>query len=46
MIEIKKRNGNWEAYVNGGLFHWSEDLDELLRYLIRHSEDLSEELEN
>lgn len=46
MIEIKKRNGNWEAYVNGGLLHYSESLEGLLNYLARHGEDLEEELNN
>jgi hypothetical protein len=46
MIEIKKRNGNWEAYVGGGLYHYSEDLESLLEYLSRHSKDLEEELNN
>ena len=27
MIEIKKRNGVWEAYVDGGLFHYDDDLE-------------------
>lgn len=44
MIEIRKRNGNWEAYVNGGLLHYSESLEGLLNYLARHGEELEEEL--
>ena len=44
MIEIKKINGNWEAYVNGGLLHYSESLEGLLNYLARHGEQIEEEL--
>lgn len=44
MIEIKKRNGFLEAYVNGGLLHYSESLEGLLNYLARHGEDIEESL--
>ncbi len=43
MIEIEKRNGTWEAYVDGGLFHWSEDLETLLEYLARNVESIKSE---
>lgn len=44
MIEIKKRNDYWEAYVDGGLYHYSEDLQSLLEYLARHAEDIEENM--
>ncbi|WP_278960862.1 hypothetical protein [Bacteroides pyogenes] len=44
MIEIKKRNGVWEAYVDGGLFHYSIDLESLLQYLARNVENIQDEL--
>lgn len=44
MIEISKRNGLWEAYVDGGLYHWCEDLGDLLEYLARRKEDIKSEI--
>lgn len=43
MIEIKKRNGVWEAYVDGGLFHYDEDLGLLIQYLARNVVNIKEE---
>lgn len=43
MIEIKQRNGIWEAYVDGGLFHYDNDLGALLEYLARNVEDIKAE---
>ena len=43
MIEIKQRNGIWEAFVDGGLFHWCDDLGELLEYLSRNVENIKNE---
>jgi hypothetical protein len=43
MIEIKKRNGIWEAYVDGGLFHYDNDLGLLLEYLARNAESIKNE---
>ena len=43
MIEIKKRNGVWEAYVDGGLFHYDDDLESLLQYLARNVENIKDE---
>lgn len=40
MIEISKRNGFWEAYVNGSLLHYSESLESLLNYLAGNGEDI------
>lgn len=31
MIEIKKHNEVWEAYVDGGLFRYDGDLEPLLQ---------------
>ena len=42
MIEIKQRNGIWEAYVDGGLYRYNEDLEALLQYLARNTEDIKE----
>jgi len=44
MIEIKKRNNIWEAYVNGGLLHYDESLEALLNYLARHGEDIEQSI--
>lgn len=44
MIEIKKRNGNWEAYIDGGLIHYDESLECLLNYLARNGEDIEQQL--
>ena len=44
MIEIEKHNGFWEAYVDGGLYHYSEDLESLLQYLARNAEYILNEL--
>jgi len=43
MIEIKKRGKIWEAYVDGGLFHYSDDLGVLLHYLARNVGSLKDE---
>lgn len=43
MIEIKKRNGIWEAYVDGGLFHWSDELEDVLEYLYRNVDNVKDE---
>lgn len=40
MIEITKRNGIWEAYVSGALFHYDSDLKNLLDYLSRNSDEI------
>ena len=42
MLEIKKRNDNWEAYINGALYHYEEFLVDLLRYLHKNSEEVTE----
>ena len=44
MLEIKKRNGYYEAYVNGSLFSYNEDLQTLLDELSRHHNELEDEL--
>lgn len=44
MIEIKPRNGLWELYVNGALIHYDSDLESVLRYVGRHSEDIADDL--
>lgn len=46
MIEIKRRYGIWEAYVNGDLFHYSGDLDSLLDYLVWNVEKIKDEFIN
>ena|GEM_PF-3353460 len=43
MIEIKKRNAIWEAYVDGGLFYYNDDLGVLLQYLARNVEGVMDE---
>lgn len=43
MVEIKKRNGIWDAYVDGGLFHYDSDLKLLLEYLAKNVESIKEE---
>lgn len=43
MIEIKQRNGIWEAYVDGGLFHYDNDLGSLFEYLARNVENVKDE---
>lgn len=43
MIEIKQRNGIWEAYVDGGLFHYCDDLESLLQYLANNVENIKDE---
>lgn len=43
MIKIKRRNGIWEAYVDGGLFHYCDDLGELLQYLANNVENIKDE---
>lgn len=40
MIEIQQRNGIWEAYVDGSLFHWCADLEDMLLYLARNVENI------
>lgn len=44
MIEIIKRNGYYEAYIGGALYHYSSDLISLLYYLHIHSESIQEEV--
>lgn len=43
MIEIKQRNGIWEAYVDGDLFYYSPDLEDVLEYLARNVENIKDE---
>ena len=43
MIEIKQRNGIWEAFVDEGLFHYDNDLGSLLEYLARNVENIKDE---
>lgn len=38
MIEIKKRNQNWELYVDSSLLGWDEDLSVVVNFLQRHIE--------
>jgi hypothetical protein len=45
MIEIKKRNGIWEAYLNGGLMTCNEDLETVLDELKLHVEEILEVVE-
>lgn len=42
MIEISRNNNMnvWEAYVDGGLYHYDEDLQALLEYLARHADEM------
>lgn len=40
MIEIKKRNENWELYVDGALLEWNENLSVVVNYLHSHIEDI------
>lgn len=42
MIEIKERNGNWEAYVDGALYDYNTDLGLLLEILAARSESIIE----
>jgi hypothetical protein len=44
MIEIYKRNENWEAYVNGTLFTYSEDLETVLNFLASHTEEIKNDI--
>jgi hypothetical protein len=46
MIEIIKRNGIWEAYIDGGLEHYDEDLGQLLRYLASRADQYIEDFKN
>ncbi|WP_163628505.1 hypothetical protein [Paludibacter sp. 221] len=43
MIEIKQRNGMWEAYVDGALFHYDGDLEMLLYFLSQNVENIKNE---
>lgn len=43
MIEIKPKNGMWEAYVDGGLFHYCDDLGDMLQYLASNVENIKDE---
>ena len=43
MIEIKQCNGIWEAYVDGDLFHWCDDLEAMLLYLARNVRNFKNE---
>lgn len=45
MIEISKRNGNWEAYVDGGFFGYNSDLEDLLSDLAAQSDEIESEPE-
>ena len=40
MIEIKKRNGNWELYADGALLEWNENLSVVVNYLHNPIEDI------
>lgn len=44
MIEISFRNGNWEAYVNGGFFGYNSELSGLFAELENHAQDIEVEL--
>jgi hypothetical protein len=44
MIEINKRSGIWEATLNGGLLTYNEDLDEVLKYMLKHVEEITAEI--
>lgn len=46
MIEIRKNSVMyvWEAYVDGGLYHYDEDLQALLEYLARRAGDVLNEM--
>lgn len=43
MIEIKRNNSTWEAYVDGSLFHYDYDLKSLLRYMALNVENIQAE---
>ena len=45
MIEIRKRGKNWEAFIDGCLWEYKEDLGELLERLFRNAEDIEREIE-
>ena len=44
MIEIIKKNGNWELYVDGGLLEWNENLSVVVNYLHSHIEDIKSDM--
>ncbi len=46
MIEIKRRNEYWEAYIDGALFHYHSDLEDLLSYLLFHLDEIKIELDS
>ena len=46
MIEIKKRNGFWEAYVCGGLYCYNESLEAVLEELHDHSSSIVDDMED
>lgn len=40
MIEIKERNGFWEAYIDGALYEYNENLSDLLERLSKKADDI------
>ena len=46
MIEVRQNSvmDVWEAYVDGGLYHYDEDLQALPQYLARHADDIRDEM--
>jgi len=43
MFTIKRRQTYWEAWVNGDLVHWDEDIEAVLDYLRENIDDIMEE---
>jgi len=43
MIQIEKRNGNWEASYGGGLLCWNADLATVIRELRMYAESIEEQ---
>lgn len=42
MLEIEKRNDYWEAHINGALYHFEDTLEQLLDYLSKHAQEVTE----